>query len=321
MSVPCETPMSDHINRFWELLATEHVRILIDIRRDHDEGPPHWDSASFPNDVAKALVADRNQPDPQIALESERAEGWKGLAYNIADEVAGRRSGVPPSEVQTNVVEAIRTLIFKGRIAHIKQSDVATIAAALGAAQAQTGCGVIAAIDPFTRGAFTGWKDRRGFNKITLDEAEDHFSLCMADMMDAARAASCAQAPTEPVERTYLRGWNEGIEAVKELLERDGWLTLGTTIDVLLETPPIPSAPAQEASDSGAEIKRLRAQVEYWRLAAERREARMERSGVDVAEARTLDTPSVPSASRATPCDGADDLQHLDGMFDDRERG
>lgn len=54
-----ETPMSDHIERFWKLLRTEYVRILIDIRRDHDEGqPPHWDSATFPDDVAKALVAE-----------------------------------------------------------------------------------------------------------------------------------------------------------------------------------------------------------------------------------------------------------------------
>jgi hypothetical protein len=52
--------MSDHIEQFWNFLATEHVRILLDIRRDHDEGqPPHWDSASFGNDVAKALVAQR----------------------------------------------------------------------------------------------------------------------------------------------------------------------------------------------------------------------------------------------------------------------
>jgi len=59
---PCETPMFDHVVRFWELLADEHVRILIDIRRDHDEGqPPHWDSASFSNDVAKAIVADKIQ--------------------------------------------------------------------------------------------------------------------------------------------------------------------------------------------------------------------------------------------------------------------
>ena len=56
----CETPMSDHIEDFWKLLATEHVRIIIDIRRDHDEGQtPHWDSTSFPDDVAKALVAQR----------------------------------------------------------------------------------------------------------------------------------------------------------------------------------------------------------------------------------------------------------------------
>ena len=40
-------------------------------------------------------------------------------------------------------------------------------------------------------------------------------------------------------------------------------------------------------------LRRLRSNVEYWRLAAERREARNERSGIDVAEARTLDTPSV----------------------------
>jgi hypothetical protein len=36
------------------------------------------------------------------------------------------------------------------------------------------------------------------------------------------------------------------------------------------------------------EIKRLRVNVEYWRLAAERREARAERTGLDIPEARTL---------------------------------
>lgn len=66
-SASCETPMSDHIESFWNLLANEHVRILIDIRRDHDEGqPPHWDSASFPNDVAKALVAQRGTSSVMI---------------------------------------------------------------------------------------------------------------------------------------------------------------------------------------------------------------------------------------------------------------
>lgn len=46
---------------------------------------------------------------------------------------------------------------------------------------------ILSVIDPWTRGAFTGWTGRRGFSKITLDEAEEHFSLCMKDMMDAAR--------------------------------------------------------------------------------------------------------------------------------------
>jgi len=58
----CETPMSDHIERFWETIATEYVRVLIDIRRAHepDSGVMyHWDSASFSDDVAKAICADR----------------------------------------------------------------------------------------------------------------------------------------------------------------------------------------------------------------------------------------------------------------------
>jgi len=54
-----ETPMSDHIERFWKLLRTSHVRILVENRVDHDEGQPsHWDSSSFPDDVAKALAAE-----------------------------------------------------------------------------------------------------------------------------------------------------------------------------------------------------------------------------------------------------------------------
>lgn len=77
----CETPMADHVERFWQLLATEHVRILIDIRRNHNEGQPsHWDSASFPNDVAKAIVAQRGTSDdwpdwfPASPTDMERGE-------------------------------------------------------------------------------------------------------------------------------------------------------------------------------------------------------------------------------------------------------
>lgn len=53
-----ETPMSDHVESFWRYLETEHVHVLINLRRDVGSHP-YWDSASFSDDVAKALVADR----------------------------------------------------------------------------------------------------------------------------------------------------------------------------------------------------------------------------------------------------------------------
>ena len=70
MDQQAETPMSDHVARFWSLLATEHVRILIDIKRvvgaDGPDGPiTYWDGSSFSNDVAKALVADRKNKPPE----------------------------------------------------------------------------------------------------------------------------------------------------------------------------------------------------------------------------------------------------------------
>lgn len=55
----CETPMSDHIARFWRHLTEEHVRILLDLRRN-TSSVIYWDGASFSNDVAKALVKERD---------------------------------------------------------------------------------------------------------------------------------------------------------------------------------------------------------------------------------------------------------------------
>jgi hypothetical protein len=45
-----ETPMSDHVAKFWQHLETETVRILIDLRRavghDAPDGPSvYWDGA------------------------------------------------------------------------------------------------------------------------------------------------------------------------------------------------------------------------------------------------------------------------------------
>lgn len=114
----CETPMSDHVVRFWQHLETEHVRILIDIRRDHepDSGVMyHWDGASFPNDVAKALVAERkalvtaleeiakgqgafsrdplthasNTIDDMKALARRPAKPWSSRDYWMASQTGG----------------------------------------------------------------------------------------------------------------------------------------------------------------------------------------------------------------------------------------
>lgn len=65
-----ETPMSDHIDRFFQLLATEHVRILVNIRRQHGDGPVYWDGSSFPDNVAKAIAALRSVP-------AQVTEGWQ----------------------------------------------------------------------------------------------------------------------------------------------------------------------------------------------------------------------------------------------------
>lgn len=68
-----ETPMSDHVARFWRYLQTETVRILLDLKRtvgtDAPDGPVvYWDGSSFGDDVAKALVADRER----LTAENER---------------------------------------------------------------------------------------------------------------------------------------------------------------------------------------------------------------------------------------------------------
>lgn len=78
-----ETPMSDHITHFMRTLQEPHVRILVDMRRDHEDGSHHWDSSSFGDDVAKAiatrieqLTADNAAQAARIAeLEKERV--WR----------------------------------------------------------------------------------------------------------------------------------------------------------------------------------------------------------------------------------------------------
>jgi hypothetical protein len=56
-----EPTVAYHVERFWRLLETETVRIQVDMRRD-TSSVPYWDSSSFSDAVAKALVAERCAP-------------------------------------------------------------------------------------------------------------------------------------------------------------------------------------------------------------------------------------------------------------------
>ena len=81
----CETPMSDHVARFWQHLKEDHVRILIDLRRD-TSSVVYWDGSSFPDAVAKALI--RQHEDLVAALREAQA------ALNGAPETVGLHSQI-----------------------------------------------------------------------------------------------------------------------------------------------------------------------------------------------------------------------------------
>ena len=86
--IAAQTPMADHISRFWSTLADEYVHIVVNIRRDHEGGDVHWDSVSFPDDVAKALAADRlsslTAPVEGMETTEEQRNGWRS-GWNTPD--------------------------------------------------------------------------------------------------------------------------------------------------------------------------------------------------------------------------------------------
>lgn len=67
-------PMSEHVERFWRYLETETVRVLVDKRREMGNGCVYHDSSSFPDDVAKALVADRKAQSLSLSEAGEEIE-------------------------------------------------------------------------------------------------------------------------------------------------------------------------------------------------------------------------------------------------------
>jgi len=87
-AVPCEACVEDHVQRFWQLLASEHVRITVEVRRG-DEAVC-WDSSSFTNDVAKALVDERDS-----ALRAVFPEQWTPCTPEWLEQNPGQ-CGVAP---------------------------------------------------------------------------------------------------------------------------------------------------------------------------------------------------------------------------------
>ena len=84
-----ETPMSDRVALFWKYLETEHVRILLDLRREIDNGVVYWDSSSFSDAVAKALVADRMALRERVtdAVRSTLEKSAPGISATMRDVI------------------------------------------------------------------------------------------------------------------------------------------------------------------------------------------------------------------------------------------
>lgn len=111
-----ETPMHEHVASFWRLLETEHVRISVDIRRDTGS-VIYWDGSSFPDTVAKAIVADRLAvPSPSVPRDGMDDQVYEALT--IAAEIVcsmkcpsrwKTSEGRPPHSDECKKVRAARS--------------------------------------------------------------------------------------------------------------------------------------------------------------------------------------------------------------------
>ena len=92
----------EYAARFWHLIASNDVRVLVDMRRviKHDDGTEteYWDSASFGNEAAKALIAGHGREPVSDALQAiqfvmiEAAEGIRPISNNEANQIVAALS-------------------------------------------------------------------------------------------------------------------------------------------------------------------------------------------------------------------------------------
>ena len=77
---PAKGPMQEIVARFWHLLSTETVALVV--QAQHPRGPmlsPRMDISQFSNEVAKALVAERQ-------AKVEEAEQADSFAVSACDD-------------------------------------------------------------------------------------------------------------------------------------------------------------------------------------------------------------------------------------------
>ncbi len=90
-------PVNELAANFWKLISTNHVRISVDMRRvighDNDQQSVYWDSASFSNEVAKALIAGRGREPIEGVLQAiqfvmiEAIEGIRPISNSEATRI------------------------------------------------------------------------------------------------------------------------------------------------------------------------------------------------------------------------------------------
>jgi hypothetical protein len=199
-------------------------------------------------------VATLHHPEPESAVplnaQSRFRVTWEFGAYRVS----------PPKHDGGDVVRAE----VHDAMVHAHREELRHLIATLRGA-----------IDGYTRGAFSGWTGKTGQSRITLDQAGDHLSLCMRELMDAfdGAAAKFLQSDTsnaslrETVAQDVyasleqqldaagcLALTDEGLEAFKHILIG------GISHSVGLSAMADPSA----LTNAHTALKSFAAQAAYW---------------------------------------------------------
>lgn len=89
----CETPMSDHVARFWQLVREFEVRIVVDQMTDGFGGKGFYATSIFSNDAAKAILSTNEKLTAENARLREAHKENARLLTLVAHDLQGRVEG------------------------------------------------------------------------------------------------------------------------------------------------------------------------------------------------------------------------------------